>query len=205
MLVTGVGAALDDHRRPAAAAAAAAGPSALVAVPEAAADPGGAPVDLDPTNPSPPAAPIAVEAPGVGIAAPLVSVGKTPDGALDVPDFGSAGWYEHSVVPGAPGAAVLAGHVDSTTGPDVFHRLEELQPGDEVLVRHADGATSSFVVHGREVVDKDELPVDRIFDQPGRPELRVITCGGAFDRGTRSYESNVIVYASLRDHRAAAG
>ena len=27
--------------------------------------------------------------------------------------------------------------------------------------------------------------------------LRVITCGGAFDTHTRSYESNIVIYASL--------
>jgi hypothetical protein len=27
---------------------------------------------------------------------------------------------------------------------------------------------------------------------------RLVTCGGAFDRTTRSYEDNVVVFASLR-------
>lgn len=144
-------------------------------------------------------APVSVEAPAVALAAPLVPVGKAADGALAVPDFGNAGWYRHSVRPGAPGAAVLAGHVDSTTGPDVFFALGDLQPGDHVVIRHHDATTSTFVVDHREMTDKDELPVDRIFDHPDRPELRLITCGGGFDRSAGSYESNVIVYAHLID------
>jgi hypothetical protein len=28
------------------------------------------------------------------------------------------------------------------------------------------------------------------------PSLRLITCGGPFDRSVRSYEDNVVVYAS---------
>ena len=54
--------------------------------------------------PAPPALPVAVEAPRVGLSAPLVAVGQTPGGALDVPGFGTAGWYQHSVVPRREGA-----------------------------------------------------------------------------------------------------
>lgn len=143
------------------------------------------------------APPVAVAAPSVGLVAPLVPVGKTVDGALAVPEFGTAGWYRHGVRPGAVGAAVLAGHVDSTTGPDVFFPLRRLEVGDAVLVHLADGMTSTFVVEDVEVTDKDALPVDRIFDQPRSAELRLITCGGAFDRASGTYESNVIVYATL--------
>jgi hypothetical protein len=147
------------------------------------------------------AAPVAVTAAAVDIHAPLVAVGKEPDGAMSVPDFGTAGWYDGSVRPGAPGSAVLAGHVDSYTGPDVFFGLERLRPGDEILVHHADGATSAFVVRSLETTPKDELPVERIFDSPDRPELRLITCGGSFDRAARSYELNVTAYADFAGWR----
>lgn len=146
---------------------------------------------------SAPSPPSAVVAPAVGIKAPLVPVSKTPDGALAVPDFGTAGWYQHSPPPGAIGSAVLAGHIDSLTGPDVFFGLAQLRPGDEIVVQHADGSASIFTVYNLETTDKDALPVDRIFDHPDRPELRLVTCGGEFDRRARSYTSNVIVYAHL--------
>ena len=142
------------------------------------------------------ARPIGVDAPSVGISADLIPVGKTPDGALAVPDFGTAGWYEQSVRPGEDGTAVLAGHVDSTSGPDVFYALEALTKGDEIQVRRADGTTISYLVDLVETTDKDELPVERVFGDTGEPALRLITCGGVFDRSIRSYESNVIVYAS---------
>lgn len=193
MLVTGIGASVDARTAPPAAPA---HDLAAAEEPRSVASRGVDP-RVDGAGRASPAPAVAVEAPAVGLQASLVPVGKTPDGALDVPGFGTAGWYQHSVVPGAPGAAVLAGHVDSTTGPDVFYALGELRPGDEVLVRHADGTTSRFVVHGHETVDKDELPVHRIFDEPAGPELRLITCGGTFDRGARSYADNVIVYARL--------
>lgn len=199
VLVTGVGAAIDLQPGPAPSELSSPRGRLLAAGATLGDETASAPTDL-----RVPAAPVAVEARGVTLLAPLVAVGKTPDGGLAVPDYGTAGWYQHSVVPGFPGAAVLAGHVDSTTGPDVFYALGQLREGDEVLVHHADGTASRFVVHGHEVVDKDELPVERIFDDPDRPELRLITCGGAFDRGARSYEDNVIVYAHLADRQEPA-
>lgn len=141
------------------------------------------------------AAPIAVEAPRVGLSAPLVPVGKEADGAMEVPDFGTAGWYEPGARPGQPGAAVLAGHVDSYEGPDVFFRLRDLVPGDEVIVHRADGSVARFVVDQVEQVSKQHLPVDRIWGSTTKPELRLITCGGEFDESARSYRANVIVYA----------
>lgn len=186
VLVTATGAAFD-----AAAAEAAVRPPerAVAAATPAAPEPAPGPAA---------AAPVAVEATAVGLVAPLVPVGKTPDGAMVVPDFGVAGWYEHSVRPGEPGAAVLAGHVDNLTGPDVFFPLRDLVPGDEVVVRLQDGTSATFVVDRTEITDKDALPIERVFDAPSRPELRLITCGGDFDRSARSYDSNVIVYAHQR-------
>ncbi len=147
--------------------------------------------------PPPVAVPVTVDAPSVGLSTPLVPVGKLPDGALEVPDFGTAGWYEPGVRPGQVGPAVLVGHVDSTEGPDVFFGAKDLQPGDDILIRRGDGTVARFVVEGREVIAKEQLPVERIFAGTDSPVLRLITCGGEFDRATQSYDSNVIVYARL--------
>lgn len=190
VMVTGAGAAWDA---PATQSASASSP----VVAAASVAPAGVQVG-NPGRGAASAVPVTVEAPAIGLSVSLVPVGKTADGALAVPDFGVAGWYQHSARPGAPGAAVLAGHVDNTTGPDVFFALGDLAPGDEVVVRLEDGSSATFVVDRTEVADKDELPVERIFDDPPRPELRLITCGGEFDRSTRSYGSNVIVYARQR-------
>ncbi len=140
---------------------------------------------------------MSVEAPAVGLSANVVPVGKAQDGSMELPAFGTAGWYERSARPGAAGSSVLVGHVDSYSGPDVFYALKDLQPGDEVRVGRSDGTIVTYVVEGQEQVDKDELPVDRIFDWPSEPALRLVTCGGEFDRTTKSYESNIIVYGRL--------
>ena len=47
-----------------------------------------------------------------------------------------------------------------------------------------------------EQVAKERFPTDAVYgDTPG-PELRLITCGGTYDRTGRSYLDNIIVYAS---------
>ena len=78
----------------------------------------------------------------------------------------------------------------------MFYRLRELEPGDRVTVHREDGS-ATFAVDSLEQVDKDRLPYDRIWSDTTEPVLRLITCGGSFDRSTGSYRDNVIVYARL--------
>ena len=144
------------------------------------------------------ATPVRVVIPAIDVDADLVAVGLNPDRSMEVPEFGEAGWYEPGPRPGEPGPAVIAAHVDSVSGPDVFYRLRELEPGDEITVEHADGGRSTFAVRDSEQQDKDALPVERIWNDTDDPVLRLITCGGAFNQERRSYESNVIVYAAAR-------
>jgi sortase (surface protein transpeptidase) len=90
---------------------------------------------------------------------------------------------------------VLVAHVDaSEQGPDVFFRLRDLRPGDQVTVHYAD-AQRTFTVTDTEQAAKTTLPTDRIWPVTTDPVLRLITCGGAFDRAAGSYLDNVIVYA----------
>lgn len=152
--------------------------------------------DSDPGELDPIAHPARVEVPAIGVDAELIEVGLQPDGAMEVPDFGLAGWYGNGPTPGEAGPAVIVAHVDSRRGPDVFHRLRELEPGDEIRVHGADGQTLAWTMDTSELVDKNLLPTDRIWTDTEQPVLRLITCGGEFDPADRSYRSNVIVYAS---------
>ncbi|HEU5472339.1 MAG TPA: class F sortase [Actinophytocola sp.] len=148
-----------------------------------------------PAVPDSSAAPARVTIPAIGVDAPLVAVGLQPDGAMQTPDFGNAGWYDRGPQPGEPGPAVVVAHVDSKAkGPDVFHRLRELRAGDRVTVHYPDHSTT-FAVTAKEQAAKTELPAGRIWNTTGTPVLRLITCGGAFDRAAGSYRDNVIVYA----------
>ena len=139
--------------------------------------------------------PARVIVPSIEVDARIVGVGLQDDGEMETPDFGLAGWYRLGPRPGDPGPAVVVAHVDSVQGPDVFNRLDELTAGDEIVVEDAIGGRARFVVRDSETIPKSELPVERIWSDGDDPVLRLITCGGEFDRAIRSYESNVIVYA----------
>ncbi|PWJ53965.1 Sortase family protein [Quadrisphaera granulorum] len=143
-------------------------------------------------------APTAVRVPSLGITSDLVRLGTTADGALEVPaDAAQAGWFAQGVAPGAQGPAVIAGHVDSRRGPGIFADLGSIARGAEVEVDRADGSTVRFVVTGVEQVAKDAFPTQAVYGPVAGPELRLITCGGAFDEGTGHYVDNVVVYARL--------
>lgn len=117
---------------------------------------------------------------------------------MDVPDnVRDVAWYEHGPVPGESGSAVLAAHVDlAGQGPGVFFNLKDMQPGDRIIVSFNDGTKENFTVQARETYDKDGLPLDVIFSREGPPVLTLITCGGGFSASSRSYDSNVVVYAT---------
>ena len=142
--------------------------------------------------------PTSITIPAIGLHAPIVAVGLQANGAMQLPDPGQVGWYRLGPRPGAPGPAVLIGHVDNRTGPDVFYRLRQLRPGDQILIGHSDGTTSRFLVGRLEQHPKTALPVARIFNRTSQRVLRVVTCGGKWNPETRHYNDNVIAYGELR-------
>ena len=112
-----------------------------------------------------------------------------------------AGWYTGSPRPGAVGAAVIAGHVDSYLGPGVFFRLRALRRGDLVYVRRADGTLAVFAVTAVHTFLKSRFPTAEVYGAVPDAQLRLITCGGTFDPATGHYLSNVIVFATLKSAR----
>jgi sortase (surface protein transpeptidase) len=160
--------------------------------------PAGASAGASTVGPPPAAgAPLRISIPAIGVDAAVVGVGLRADGAMEVPAVDRAGWYRLGPRPGDPGPAVVVGHVDSRVGPAVFHRLRQLHRGDGSLVRRMGGATAAFTVEAVEQQPKSTLPVGRIWNRTAEPVLRLITCGGTFDRTSRHYRDNVIVYAKL--------
>jgi hypothetical protein len=136
--------------------------------------------------------------PAIGVSTGLVHLGITSSGALQVPSSTSvAGWYTGSPRPGAVGAAVIAGHIDSVAGPGVFFRLRLLRVGDRVYVRRADGSVAVFAITAVHSYLKTSFPTEAVYGPEPNPQLRLITCGGTFDYATGHYLSNVIAYASL--------
>lgn len=163
------------------------------------------PVEVGASSPSTyraPGLPVRLELPAIGVVTPLVHLGLTAAGALQVPGPGphadQAGWYRGSPRPGAPGPAVIAGHVDSArNGPSVFYRLEQLAPGDLAIVTAEDGVRRRFVVDAVRSFPKDRFPTLLVYGNTALPELRLITCGGPFDARTGHYLDNTVVSAHL--------
>lgn len=148
------------------------------------------------TTVPPPAAPVGLSIPSLGVAAQVVPVGLEPDGEMEVPPAMLAGWYRYSPPAGSStGTTVLAAHVDYGGQRGVFFDLRELQVGSEVTVTDEAGSAHRYLVTERYQVDKDELPIEQIFVADGPPGLTMITCGGSFDRGQRSYRDNIVVRA----------
>jgi sortase (surface protein transpeptidase) len=145
----------------------------------------------------PRARPVRLIIPAIGVRTRLIRLGTTARGGLQVPRTTTvAGWYIRSPVPGAVGASVIAGHVDSYVGPGVFFRLRLLLPRYRIYVRRADGTLVVFRVTSVRTYLKTRFPSAEVYGPVPGPQLRLITCGGAFDPVTRSYLANVVVYAA---------
>jgi len=139
--------------------------------------------------------PTRLRIPAIHVDSPLEVLHLDASGALEVPkEYAHAGWFAEGAVPGEVGPAVIAGHVDSTTGPAVFSLVNRLHPGDVIEVFRHEGWVAFRVVEvGR--YPKDAFPTARVYGPTPDPELRLITCSGAFDSRQRSYVDNTVVYA----------
>ncbi|WP_396667578.1 class F sortase [Microbacterium sp. R86528] len=142
------------------------------------------------------AVPEHISIPAIGVESDLIGLGRDAVGWIEAPtNFDDVGWYEDGVVPGAIGPAVIAGHVDSPAAPAVFYDLPTLVPGDSVSVSRSDGTTVKFVVTSIQTVEKETFPTASIYAPVPTPELRIVTCGGAWDPNTGHYVDNVVVSA----------
>ena len=144
-------------------------------------------------------APLRIQIPAIGASAPVDPLGLNRDGTLAVPvDFARAGYYTGRPPPGAIGPAIIVAHVDSKTGPAVFARLRDLKPGDEVTVTRADRSDVVFVIDRIESHPKNAFPTNAVYDPTPGATLRLITCGGSFDRRAGHYRDNVIAFAHFK-------
>jgi hypothetical protein len=148
----------------------------------------------------PRAVPTRIGIPAIGVDASLLSLGIDGRGELAVPPLDhaeQASWYNLGPSPGEPGSAVVVGHVDSARiGPAVFFNLGKLKPGDVITVAREDGTTPTFKVDSVQTFLKTGFPTQLVYAGE-QATLRVITCGGEFDKKSRNYLSNVVVFAIL--------
>ncbi|MEU6918841.1 class F sortase [Streptomyces olindensis] len=144
--------------------------------------------------------PVRLLIPAIGVDTPVIRLGLAGDGTVEVPPVTAddrAGWYRHSPPPGRTGPSVILGHVTvGRYGDGVFRHLARLRRGERIVARLEDGTAAEFAVTSVRTVPKNDFPADDVYGNVNRPELRLITCGGA--RTGDGYPDNVIVFAALR-------
>ncbi|WP_169988814.1 class F sortase [Microbispora sp. H10836] len=153
-----------------------------------------------------PSTPKRLVIPKLGVNAPIKSLGLDRAGAIQTPPISNpnlVGWYRGGPTAGEAGPAVMLGHKDTNTRSAVFTRLHELEYGDKIEVYRLDGTVAIFTVGGIEQANKQTFPTDRVYGHADNAELRLITCGGSYNRSTGHYVDNVIVYATMTGTRLA--
>lgn len=166
-------------------------PTAPVALQTRALDVAPAPAAVSSSSP-----PVRLQIPSIGVDTALDSLGIDASGVLQAPrTFTRAGWFASGPIPGDPGPAVIAGHVDSRTGPAVFTRLPRLRPGSAVVVTLRSGRQARFVVQDTHIYAKNTFPTSAVYGPTPGPVLRLITCTGDFDHTTGHYRDNAVVTA----------
>ncbi|MBP3077514.1 sortase [Streptomyces sp. 604F] len=168
--------------------------------------------DLPPArDPLPGSRPVRVDVPSIGVSsAEVVSRGLDDAGAVEPPSFDTpdtVGWYDSGPQPGEEGAALLVGHVDTRTRPAVFYTLSATEPGARVRVAREDGTVAEFTVEDVQVLEREGFDAQKAYAprKQGRAELRLITCGGTFDKARNTYTANVVVSAYLTGTAAPEG
>ncbi|WP_285572283.1 class F sortase [Streptomyces sp. RTGN2] len=144
--------------------------------------------------------PTRLKIPAIAVDAPFTPLAIGASGRLDAPppnDRNLAGWFKDGVTPGERGASIVAGHVDTMTGPAVFLQLRFLRPGATVDITRADGSVATFKVDTVETFSKAKFPDKRVYADTPDAQLRLITCGGNYDKKAKDYEDNVVVFAHL--------
>ncbi|WP_458778683.1 class F sortase [Arthrobacter sp. D3-16] len=186
---------------PAATSGTAASPAASPAPPDAPAALPDIPVRQATPAPAAPKdpAPRLLTVEGTTISMDIVEVSVSPDGAMEIPDaFDRAGWYRHGPAPGAAaGAAVVAGHVDTTSDRAPLSQLNGLAAGTRVTIERHGAPALNYRVLSVELMAKDKFDGGSLFRRDGPHQLKIVTCGGRWLDEKQDYSDNVIVTAEL--------
>lgn len=134
-----------------------------------------------------------LDAPSVGVNLPVIAVGvvngamDAPEGPLSSPFWHEGFWLREGAVPGTPGTATIAGHLDDTAGrPAAFWNIRNLQVGAEVTItRASDGVVAHYKITETDVwsLSQASTPANiaRIYGegpQDGVARITLITCTG---------------------------
>lgn len=137
--------------------------------------------------------------PRLNIDAHVQQLGITQNGSLGTPsNFVDVGWYALGTIPGNKGSAIIDGHVDNGLAlAGVFKHLSSVVIGDNVYVTNYGGTTTHFIVTDIESYDYKNAPIEMIFNDNTGSYLKLITCGGNWVPGGRTYDRRIVVTAVL--------
>ncbi|MGI5268914.1 class F sortase [Nonomuraea sp. CA-218870] len=144
--------------------------------------------------------PTRIKIPEIKVNARIGAVKLSKTGVLGTPPLSKpnlTGWYNKSPLPGELGPSIINGHVSTKKGAAVFKRLGELAKGDHIYVYRSDGKVARYTVSGIEQVSKKTFPTNRVYGNTNDAQLRLITCGGVYNKKAHSYTDNIVVYATL--------
>lgn len=152
-----------------------------------------------PTPPTPP--PSTLSIPKIQVVAPIHEVGTDLDGRMELPqDINTVGWYGPGYKPGEIGNAVIAGHLDSTTGEGaIFYNLKLIEPGDEIISIDQNGKEYKFIVNEKTIYPYDQVPIDSIFGKSTEKRLNLITCTGTWSPVEKNYSQRMVITAVLSE------
>ena len=166
--------------------------------------------------------PLVIQIPAIKVGAPILGVGLTEDNAMDAPKgpygdpaWSSAFWYRGSAIPGDPGTATIAAHVNGLLGePQPFANLKKLRPGDLIII-HVKNTTTDIHFTVDEIIkysiqeSSDPAVLARIYgieppkgttpgvEPDGLSHLTLITCTGNYKDG--EFDHHWVVYATRSD------
>jgi hypothetical protein len=144
--------------------------------------------------------PVRIAIPKLHTAAPVVKVGTTSSGELDIPlNPKTVGWWSPGAKPGArAGTAILAGHINYSGVTGALAEIGKLRRGDRVLLfgrHHSKRAELTLRITGVRTYHKTHLPYRQIFAQHVAGRVALVTCGGPFDAATGNYLDNIVAFA----------
>lgn len=145
--------------------------------------------------------PVHLALPSIGVSAAVAAVGETPSGDLQTPpDWDTVGWFSPGFRPGAPGHAVLNGHLDTTLADHptaVFWNLRKLQLGDAVVLDGSGGSTLRFTVTALDYYPAENAPLNQIFGPSNDSLIELVTCAGTWRGPKLGYSQRLVVTATL--------
>jgi sortase (surface protein transpeptidase) len=142
--------------------------------------------------------PSGIQVESIGVKTWITAIGVDPNRAIRVPHRADiVGWWSGGSVPGEIGPTVLVGHFDSKSRAGVFERLKDVKVSDLVIISQTDGSTYTYFVTEVQQLKKTAFPTERVYGRTKESALRLVTCGGKFDRSTGHYVENTVVYADL--------